>query len=376
MRGEMKKLIFVLLGCALVFGGVFGFISFKNRMVAQFFANMQRPAVPVTAAKASEQGWSRTVTAIGVLEAIHGVDISPEVSGAVEQILFDSGQQVTKGDPLVKLDSDVEQADLRSAQAQLELADSESRRARLLAPNKTISVSALDKAESEAKVASAAVGRLNATIAKKTITAPFSGILGIRRVNLGQYVDAGTPLVNMQDLSSMLVNFGVSQKDLPNLSVGQEIRMSVDTYPGRAFTGKISVIAPLISDKTGMIAVQGKFENTDRTLRPGMYARLDVILPELQHVVIVPQSAISYSLYGNAVYTVQHGKDDKGKEQTTVERVIVETGARRGGWIIVSKGLKAGDEIVTSGQLKLDNGAHVEVTQDQALTPPETLPLE
>jgi membrane fusion protein (multidrug efflux system) len=372
----MKKLIFVLLGCALVFGGVFGFITFKQHMIAQYFASMQRPAVPVTAAKASEQGWARTVTAIGVLEAIHGVDISPEVSGAVEQIMFDSGQQVTKGDPLVKLDSDVEQADLRSAQAQLELADSESRRARLLAPNKTISVSSLDKAESEAKVALAAVGRLNATIAKKTITAPFSGILGIRRVNLGQYVDAGTPLVNMQDLSSMLVNFGVSQKDLPNLSVGQEIRMSVDTYPGRAFAGKISVIAPLISDKTGMIAVQGKFDNTDRTLRPGMYARLDVILPELQHVVIVPQSAISYSLYGNAVYTVQRGKDDKGNEQTTVERLIVETGARRGGWIIVSKGLKAGDEIVTSGQLKLDNGAHVEVTQDQALTPPETLPLE
>ncbi|HVI90770.1 MAG TPA: efflux RND transporter periplasmic adaptor subunit [Dongiaceae bacterium] len=372
----MKKLIFVLLGCALVFGGIFGFITFKNHMIAQYFATMKRPPVPVTAARASEQGWSRTVTAIGVLEAIHGVDISPEVSGGVEQILFDSGQQVTKGDPLVKLDSDVEQAELRSAQAQLDLADSESRRAQALAPNKTISVSALDKAESEAKVALAAVGRLNALIAKKTINAPFSGILGIRRVNLGQYVDAGTAMVNIQDLSSMLVNFGVSQKDLPNLKVGQEIRMSVDTYPGRNFSGKITTIAPLISDKTGMIAVQGTFENTDRTLRPGMYARLDVILPDLQHVVIVPQPAISYSLYGNAVYLVKRTKDDKGQDQTTVDRVIVETGTRRNGWIIVSKGLKAGDEIVTSGQLKLDNGAHVEVTQDQALTPPNTLPLE
>jgi membrane fusion protein (multidrug efflux system) len=166
--------------------------------------------------------------------------------------------------------------------------------------------------------------------------------------------------------------------------VGQEIRMTVDTYPGRTFSGKITTIAPLIDDKTGMIFVQGRFENADRSLRPGMYARLDVILPDLQQVVIVPQSAISYSLYGNAVYVVKRSKDDKGNEQKddkgnalgSVERVLVETGARRGGWIILAKGIKAGDEIVTSGQLKLDVGAHVSVTADQALTPPDTLPLE
>jgi len=209
-------------------------------------------------------------------------------------------------------------------------------------------------------------------------------VLGIRKVNLGQYVDAGTPLVNAQDLSAMLVNFGVSQKDLPDLVAGQEIRMTVDTYPGRIFSGKISTIAPLIDNKTGMIAVQGRFENADRSLRPGMYARLDIILPALQQVVIVPQTAISYSLYGNAVYVIKRSKDDKGNDRKddkgnelgTVDRALVETGARRGGWIIVSKGIKAGDEIVTSGQLKLDVGAHVSVTADQALTPPATLPLE
>lgn len=372
----MKKLIFVLLGCALVFGGVFGFISFKNHMVAQFFANMPKPSVPVTATRASEQNWEQTVTSIGVLEALHGVDISSEVGGTVQQILFESGQTVVKGQPLVRLDSDVEQAELHSAQAQLDLAQNDVVRARALAPNKTISVSALDKAESDAKVAAAAVGRLNATIAKKTINAPFDGVLGIRRINIGQYLDPGTPIVNSQDLSAMLVNFGVSQKDLPNLTVGQEIRMAVDTYPGRLFSGKITTIAPLINDKTGMIPIQGRFENADRSLRPGMYARLDVILPSLQHVVIVPQTAISYSLYGNAVFVVKHGKDDKGADIATVNRALVETGARRGGWIIINKGINAGDEIVTSGQLKLDAGTQVSVTPDQALTPPQTLPLE
>jgi membrane fusion protein (multidrug efflux system) len=372
----MKKLIFVVLGCAIVFGGVFGFISFKNHMMAQFFANMPRPSIPVTATKASEQSWARSVSSIGVLEALQGVDVSSEVSGMVQQIMFESGQQVLKGEPLVKLDSDVEQADLRSAQAQLDLAMSDAGRARALAPNKTISVSTLDKAESDAKVTAAAVGRLNATIAKKTINAPFDGVLGIRKINIGQYVDAGMPFVNVQDLSAMLVDFGVSQKDLPNLTLGQEIRMTVDTYPGRTFSGKITTIAPLIDNKTGMIAIQGRFENADRSLRPGMYARLDVILPELQHVVIVPQSAISYSLYGNAVFVIKHSNDSKGKDETTVDRTLVETGARRGGWIIIAKGVNAGDEIVTSGQLKLDIGALVSVTQDQALTPPETLPLE
>lgn len=372
----MKKLVFVLLGCALIFGGIFGVINYNQRMAAQNMANMPRPSIPVTATKASEQNWARSVAAIGVLEALHGVDISSEVPGTVQQILFDSGQHVLKGEPLVKLDSDVEEADLRSAQAQLDLAQSDAVRARALAPNKTISISSLDKAESDAKVGAAAVGRLNATIAKKTINAPFDGVLGIRKINIGQYVNAGMAFVNIQDLSAMLVNFGVSQKDLPSLTIGQEIHMTVDTYPGRIFSGKITTVAPLIDNKTGMIAVQGRFENSDRSLRPGMYARLDVILPALERVVIVPQSAVSYSLYGNAVFVIKHDKDAKGNDIATVQRNLIEVGARRGGWIIIAKGVNAGDEIVTSGQLKLDVGTQVSVTPDNALTPPETLPLE
>ncbi len=372
----MKKLIFVLLGCAIVFGGVFGMIAYKNRMADQFLANMPVPTIPVTAAKAAAQNWSRTVPAIGVMEAPHGVDVSAEVPGTIQEILFRSGDKVAKGDVLIRLDSDVEQAELRSAQAQLDLAQNDVRRARALAPNKTISMSALDKAESDAKVAIAAVNRLTAMIGKKTITAPFDGVLGIRKVNLGQYLEAGTPIVNLQDLSSMLVNFSVSQKALPDLSIGQKLRMTTDTYPGRVFDGEISTIAPLIDDKTGMVAVQGRFENADRSLRPGMYARLDVVLPDLQQVVIVPQTAISYSLYGNAIYVVKRAKDEKGEETLTVERLLVETGSRRGGWVIVTKGLNPNEEIVTSGQLKLHNGAHVTISEEAALTPPDTLPLE
>jgi membrane fusion protein (multidrug efflux system) len=372
----MKKLVLMLLGCLLVFGGIFGFLAYKDKKAAEFLASMPVPAIPVTATKASQQNWPRTVPAIGVMEAQHGVDVSAEVAGTVQNILFKSGDRVAKGDLLVQLDSEVEQAELRSVQAQLDLAQSDVRRARALAPNKTISVSALDKAESDAKVAAAAVGRLTAVIAKKTITAPFDGMLGIRRVNLGQYIDPGTPIVNLQDLSAMLINFGVSQKVLSDLRVGQPIRMTTDSYPGRVFDGEITTIAPLIDDKTGMVAIQGRFENADGSLRPGMYARLDVILPDLQQTTIVPQTAISYSLYGNAVYVVKRGKDDKGAETATVERVMVETGTRRGNWVIVTKGISAGDEIVTSGQLKLNNGAHVTVTADEVLTPPQTLPLE
>ena len=372
----MKKLVFVLLGCAIVFGGIFGFLAYKNKMAAEYMANMPIPAIPVTATKATQQNWPRTVPAIGVMEAQHGVDVSTEVAGTVQTILFESGTRVGKGDLLVQLDAEVEQAELRSVQAQLDLAQNDVRRARALAPNKTISISALDKAESDAKVAAAAVGRLTAVIAKKTIVAPFDGMLGIRRINLGQYLDPGTPIVNLQDLSAMLVNFGVSQKVLSDLHVGQPIRMATDSYPSRIFDGKVTTIAPLIDDKTGMVAIQGRFENADGALRPGMYARLDIVLPDMQQTTIVPQTAISYSLYGNAVYVIKRGKNDKGEETSTVERAMVETGTRRGNWVIVTKGISPGDEIVTSGQLKLTNGAHVTVTADEVLTPPQTLPLE
>lgn len=372
----MKKLVFVLVGCAVIFGGVFGAIAFKDHMTAEFFANMPVAAVPVTATKSTQQNWSRTVPAIGVMEAQHGVNVSAEVAGTVQQILFDSGNKVAKGDVLVRLDADVEQAELRSAQAQLDLAQNDVGRARALAPNKTISISSLDKAESDAKVAIASVNRLSATIAKKTINAPFDGVLGIRQINLGQYLDPGTPIVNLQDLTAMLVNFSVSQKVLSDLTLGQPLRMTTDTYPGRVFDGEITTIAPLIDDRTGMVNVQGRFQNADRSLRPGMYARLDVMLPDLQQVVIVPQTAISYSLYGNAVYVITRKKNDKGEDIATVERVLIETGIRRGGWVIVDKGLQAGAEIVTSGQLKLHNGALVAVTEDKTLTPPTTLPLE
>lgn len=370
------KMLFMLIGSAIVFGGVFWKIFANFGAMAEMFANMPVAVISVTATEAEKQDWGVEVPAIGVLEARRGVDINSSVPGLVQQIQFESGERVTQGQTLLRLDADVERGNLASAQASLKLAKANLARGESLRSSDNISKATLEQRQSEYEVAVAEAAALAAQIEKKVINAPFDGVLGIRKVNVGEYLDAGVPIVNIQDLTVMLVNFSVSQKELSDLKVGQEIHMTTDAYPVKEFKGELSAIEPLINDQTGMVEVQGRFDNADGLLRPGMFAKLAIILPTRMSVVTVPQTAISYSLYGDYVYVASAAKSEKGEDITTVEKKIVKTGERRQGSIIIEEGIAAGELIVTSGQLKLDNGTRVAISEKNSLTLPAEMPVE
>jgi len=370
------KMLFMLIGSAVVFGGVFfkifsGFAAMQEQM-----ASMPVPVINVTAQPAETQDWGIEVPAIGVLEARRGVDVSPSMPGLIQQIAFESGDKVAQGQMLVRLDADVERGNLAKAQAALKLAKADLDRGESLVTTNNISKATLDQRQSQYDVAAAEVAALAAQIEKKTINAPFDGELGIRKVNVGQYLEAGIAIVNIQDLSVMLVNFSVSQRELSDLKVGHTIRMTTDAYPVKEFEGEISAIEPLINQQTGMVEVQGRFNNADGLLRPGMFAKLAIQLPTRMQVVVVPQSAVSYSLYGDFVYVATPGKAEDGSDITTVARKIIVTGERRNGEVIIEQGLEKGETVVTSGQIKLDNGTRVAIVPDETLKLPEEVPVE
>jgi len=370
------KMLFMLIGSVVIFGGVFFKIFSGFAAMQEAMANMPVPVVNVTAQPAEAAEWGVEVSAIGVLEANRGVDVTTSVAGLIQQIKFESGQNVSQGQVLVQLDADVERANLASAQASLKLAKADLARGESLRSSDNISKATLEQRQSQYEVASAEVAALAAQIEKKVISAPFSGELGIRKVNVGQYLDAGNPIVNIQDLSKMLVNFSVSQKELSDLKVGQSVRMMTDAYPITTFEGTVTAIEPLVNQQTGMVEVQGTFDNAEGLLRPGMFAKLAVQLPARMNVVVVPQTAISYSLYGDFIYVAKEGKSEQGEAITTVERRIVKTGERRNGKIIVEEDLKVGEIVVTSGQIKLDSGTRVAIAKENTLALPDQVPVE
>ncbi|MCR6632497.1 MAG: efflux RND transporter periplasmic adaptor subunit [Magnetospirillum sp.] len=359
---NIKRMVIMLVAAGVIFGGVFGFVQFKNAMIKDYFANMPKPVVTVTALPAQTEQWREVVPAVGTLQAVNGVDIAASLSGLVKEIGFQSGQSVKKGQLLLRLDSDVEQSDLRSALADADLARISANRQRALVRTDAVSQSAVDKAEAELKVKEAKVAGIRATIEKKAVFAPFDGVLGVRKVDLGQYVQPGQAMVNLQDLSVMLADFTVSQKDLAVVQVGAPIAMTTDAWPGRVFTGVIAALEPKVDEKTGMIAVQGRFPNADGALRPGMFARIEVTRPTVAEVVTVPVSAVAYNLHGDSVFVVKDGAD--GKEAV---RTFVQLGDRREGKVAVLKGLSVGDLVVTSGQVKLDTGSKVDIRADDPL---------
>ncbi|CAA7627010.1 Membrane-fusion protein [Candidatus Terasakiella magnetica] len=362
-----KRMIIMLVASGVVFGGVFGFVSFRNTMIKQFFATMPKPVITVTAAKAGQGEWRSVVPAVGTLQAVNGVDISGSMAGLVKDIAFQSGQEVKRGQVLLRLDTDVEQSDLRSAQAEQELARTSFDRSAALLRSNTVSVSALEKAEAELKVKQAKVAGLHAQIAKKSILAPFDGALGVRKVDLGQYLQPGQTIVNLQDLSLMLCDFTVSQKDLAVVTVGEVVRMTTDAWPGQMFEGSIAAIEPLVEAKTGMVGVQARFPNTQRNLRPGMFAKIEVARPGADLVVTVPNSAVAYNLHGDAVFLVREETGADGKTVRKAERAVVELGERRDGMVVIKKGVAPGDLVVTSGQVKLENGSLIQLAAEDPL---------
>jgi membrane fusion protein (multidrug efflux system) len=364
-----KGIIFIIFTIAL-----FGFVAFfSNHLLPNViipnaikgsFAN--KPPSPVTVAVAEAQEWGKSLQAVGTLQARNGVQVSAQVAGQIREILFQSGQAVKKGQVLVRLDSDVEMSDLRSAQAELGLAETTVARQRALARSGTVSTAALETAEADVKVRNAKVAQLNATIQKKTVLAPFDGVLGVRRVDLGQYVQPGQMMVDLQDLSTMLLDFSVPQKDIAALKVGGPLKLSTDAFPDRSFDGKILAIEPAVDRQTGMVVVQGVFGNEEGVLRPGLFARVEVVLPERERVVAVPNLAVTYNLYGDAVYVVQPIDGQEGKLQA--KRVVIELGERRNGMVAVRSGLKGGEQVVTTGQVKIQDGSPVAITETNPLT--------
>lgn len=353
-------MLVMLLGAGVVFGGVYGFIQFKNQKIAEFFANMPKPVISVTTSEAAQETWDTTVPAVGTLRAFNGVDVTTSVAGQVQKILFKSGETVKTGQTLVLLDSEILQGNRAAAQADAQLAEANYKRVSSLKEGAVVSQARIDENLFAMNAAEARVAALDAEIAKKTITAPFAGQLGIRQIDLGQYLQPGTPIVNLQDLTTMRVEFSVGQRDLREVVPGRAIRVTSDAAPGKVFDGEITSLEPQVDSATGLIKVEGSLPNLDGVLRPGMFVTVEVNLADKRDVVVIPDSAISYNLYGDFVYVVEPKAE--GADHPTVKRVVVEAGDRRAGNVVVMSGVKAGDTVVTSGQLKLSPGMQVDAS--------------
>lgn len=367
---RMLIMLGVVLAVVLALAAYKGFSIYQQ---IQMFSAPQ-PAISVSAAVAREQPWQSRLPAIGTLKAYQGVDLTAEVQGTVKEVLFQSGEKVTLGQPLLQLDSEVERAILATAEAVRALARVEYQRGQDLIKRQAISKSEFDRLNAELLKAEASVTQLKAELDKKRILAPFAGTIGIRQVDTGDYLSPGTSFATLQDLSRLYVDFFLPEQDYPQLAIGQSVRLSLAAYPGEVFSGEISALNPKIEETTRNVQVRAMLPNPDNKLLPGMFANLEVLLPGEKPQVLVPETAITYTLYGNSVYVIGEQKDDqgavvkddKGQPRLVVERRFVETGERRDGQVLVLKGLKAGEQVVTAGQLKLDNGAHVAIVEDQA----------
>jgi membrane fusion protein (multidrug efflux system) len=353
----MKTKVIAAIGLVAVIVGVLaGVKAMQIRQLIASGAKRVQPPEAVSTLVASEQKWQGLLSAIGSVVAVQGVTVNPEIAGMVKEIAFESGAVVARGDLLVKLDTSSEEAQLRAVEAQEELARLNAERVRKLAAAKTVSQADLDAAEATLKQQLADADNIRATIAKKTIRAPFAGRLGIRQVNLGQFLDAGKPIVSLQSLSPIYVEFSLPQQDLAQLRTGMKVTLACDTYPGRKFEGSVTAINPDLDSSTRMVTVQATLENSDQALRPGMFARVDVLLPEEQNVVVVPQTAVLSAPYGDSVFVVEAGQaGTNGAPGLVVRQQFVRLGETRGDFIAVKTGLKAGEKVASAGVFKLRN---------------------
>ncbi|WP_394205715.1 efflux RND transporter periplasmic adaptor subunit [Shewanella waksmanii] len=370
----MKKWTLVMLVIAvLAFGSVIGFNLFVKGKIADAIANMPEPVSPVTAIDVTASQWQPTINAIGFVEPNQGVTIANELAGVVSAIRFENGSQVTAGQMLIELDSQVEKANLKSKQVQLPAAEADFKRLTKLYKQNSVSKQDLDNSESKYLALMADSESLSATIGRREIKAPFSGLVGIRNVNLGEYLQTGTEIVRLEDISTMKIRFTIPQTQLPRIATGQKVHVYVDAYPTEPFEGEISAIEPAVFYQSGLIQVQAQIPNTHGKLRSGMFAKVDILLPELTDQIVIPQTAISFTLYGDSVFVIEQSQEN-GETVKRVKQVNVDVLERDEINALVTGGIKPGDEIVTSGQVRLSNNSKVNVTEDDALTPPATLP--
>jgi membrane fusion protein, multidrug efflux system len=357
---------FIIVGLllSLLVGGLVWFNYFRGKMIAQFFANNKPPPASVSISDAKSEVIPNLLTAVGDLAAVHQVNVTSDVNGRITDIMFTAGASVKQGDPLVQLFDAPDQGDLASFKAQATVAQLSLDRAKQLAARQFGPQATVDSAQSAYDQANAGIAKTQAVISQKLVRAPFDGELGVRKVEVGQYLTAGTQIVSLTDLSVLYANFTVTEKDSAALKVGQTVRVAVDAYPGRTFEGKITTIEPQVATDTRNIRVQATIANPDHILKPGMFTTTTVVLPDKPAVVTVPETAVDYTLYGDSVYLITEKKEDDGKTSLTVVRTFVQAGNRIGGRAEILKGLKAGDRVVSVGQLKLQSGAAVTISAD------------
>jgi membrane fusion protein, multidrug efflux system len=357
----MAKRLFLVLGVMAVLLTALGFIKFKQVEAAVHAAAFQPPPEAVTTVVVQREQWLSTMSVIGTMEAVHGVTISADLPGTVARIDFDSGKAVQAGDVLVELDTRQERAQLASLEAQRDLAKINFDRMQKLVNAGVISRMDFDQATAQQRSTEANVAETRATIERKTIRAPFTGILGIRKVNLGQYLSAGSAIVSLQSLSPIYVNVGVPQQAAGQVPVGSKLRITTENVAGRVFTGTVTAIDSVIDEGTRNVQVQATLSNPGGELRPGMFVQVGVALGASRPVISLPASAISYAPYGDSVYIVTDLKDPKGNSYRGVRQQFVKVEGSRGDQVGIVSGLNPGDEVVSSGVFKLRNGAAVQV---------------
>jgi len=328
------------------------------------------PPTTVSSVSVKEDDWAPRLTAVGSVSAVQGAVVSAELAGVVSEINFENGGEAKKGEVLMKLDASQEEALLRSAEAEAQLAQTDLERSRDLAMKKVVSSAELDSAQSKFRRLNAVVDQVRSSIAKKTLIAPFDGQLGIRQVNVGQMINAGQQVVPLTSLDPVFADFALPQQYLGQLTPGLEVHVTTDAIPGRVFNGKLTAINSMVDSSTRNITLQATLDNSDHALRPGMFAKAEVMLPEKHKTLVVPGSAISYAPFGDSVFVIEKKKDEKtGKESQVIRQQFVRVGEGRGDLVAITQGLKAGETIVSTGVFKLRNGMAVTINNDLAPNP-------
>lgn len=358
-KGTPLRMIVMLLLVALVFGGIYGFQQFRNKMIAQAIRGHGMPPQTITTTIAEKSRWQPTIQAVGTLRASQSTQLSAEVGGLITAIHFESGKQVKAGQTLLELNADPLKAQLAQFKANAELARQNLARDRAQLKIQAVSQAVVDSDAATLKSAQAQIAAQQALIDQKIIRAPFSGVLGIRQVDLGQYLAPGTDIVSLQKLDPMYIDFTVPQKQVDLIHLGEPVAMTTDARPDQSYEGKITAIEPQINTATRNLTVRAAIDNPKGELLPGMFATLTINQGPPQEWLTLPSTAIAFNPYGSTVFVVDHAKTKDGKESLTVSQHFVTTGDTRGDQIAVLSGIKAGDTVVTSGQIKLRNGAPV-----------------
>ena len=370
-RPRLRMTVMLIL-VAVIFGGVFLAKALMGKGMNDFFDNMPQPPVAITTFDAAQQSWSTPLEAVGTLVAVNGTDVTTEAGGVVRKLSFEPGQPVKAGTVLVELNTDNELAVLRSSEAAAKLAVVQRDRWRELGETQLVSKAEVEERATQAATSLAQVEAQRALIAQKTIRAPFDGVLGIRKVNLGQFISPGTPIVGLQQLDPIFLDFTLPEQQLPLIETGATLQAVVDSLPGEQFEGTITAIEPSVDAGTRNFMVQATLANPDGKLRPGAFARVGLAVGGEQSVVVIPQTAVTFNPYGNAVYVVSEkavdpeapkaeGEDAQQGPTLIVRQRFIKTGATRGDLIAVTDGLKPGERVATSGLLKLRNDAVVTI---------------